>query len=116
MLFGLNFLNKGLFPMIFFADAPPPPPQEGGLEQMFMMIAIALLFFYFIMWRPEKKRRKAIEAKREALKKGDRVIVAGGIIAQVVKIEKETIIVQLNDGAKMEVLKFAVQDIEEKSN
>jgi len=100
--------------MLFFADAPPPPAESGGLEQMFMMIAIAVFFFYFIMWRPEQKRRKAMEDKRESLKKGDRVIVAGGIIGQVVKIEKESVIVQLNDGAKMEVLKFAVQDIQEK--
>ncbi len=102
--------------MIFLADAPAPP-QEGGLEQILMMVAIAILFFYFIMYRPEKKRRKATEAKREALKKGDRVIVAGGIIAQIAKIDKDTVIVQLHDGAKMEVFKFAVQDkVEEKTD
>lgn len=45
------------------------------------------------------------------MKKGDRVVVAGGIVAEVYKSQGETVIVKLFDGAKMEVFKSAVQDI-----
>jgi preprotein translocase subunit YajC len=38
--------------------------------------------------------------------------VAGGIIGEVFKVQPETIIVRLTDGAKMEVVKAAIQDIQ----
>jgi preprotein translocase subunit YajC len=96
------------------ADAPvhtaPLPTQ--GFEQMFLMIGVAIIFFYFILWRPESKRRKELETKRQGMKKGDRVVVAGGIMGEVFKVQNETVIIRLTDGAKMEVLKAAIQDIQ----
>ena len=99
--------------MYLLADGPAPvqATAEQGLEQTLVMVAIALVFFYFILWRPEQKRRKAAEAKRQALKKGDKVVLAGGIFAEVIKIQQDTVIVALVDG-KMEVLKAAIQDIQ----
>lgn len=99
--------------MFLLADGPAPvqASAEQGLEQTLIMVAIALVFFYFILWRPEQKRRKAVEAKRQALKKGDKVVLAGGILGEVTKIQQDTIIVSLTDG-KMEVLKASIQDIQ----
>jgi preprotein translocase subunit YajC len=103
----LFFIGEGVAPAVLSPDS--------GLDQTLLMVGIALVFFYFILWRPETKRRKQMEAKRQALQKGDRVVVAGGIIAEVFKIQADSIIVRLNDGAKMEVLKAAIQDIQEGS-
>ncbi len=99
--------------MFLLADNPAPVQgaSEQGLEQTLIMVAIALVFFYFILWRPEQKRRKAVEAKRQALKKGDKVVLVGGILGEVIKIQQDTITVALTDG-KMEVLKGAIQDIQ----
>lgn len=99
----------------FIAEGPTPPapPTETGFQQTIFMIGIALVFFYFILWRPESKRRKQMEAKRQGLKKGDRVIVGGGIIGEVFKVQADTIIIRLTDGAKMEVMKAAIQDVQE---
>ena len=102
--------------MVFFiADgvAPTAPTPDSGFEQTLVMVGIALVFFYFILWRPETKRRKQMEAKRQGMKKGDRVVVAGGILAEVFKVQTDSVIVRLTDGAKMEVLKAAIQDIQE---
>ena len=94
------------------APVPPTPGPDGGFEQTLMMIGVALVFFYFILWRPESKKRKELEAKRQGLKKGDHVIVAGGILGEVFKIKTDTVIVQLVDNAKMEVVKAAIQDVQ----
>ena len=106
--------SSTIFPL--FADqgaTPPPMPQlaDQGFEQTLIMIAVAFVFFYFLIMRPENKRRKEMETKRQSIKKGDKVIVAGGIVAEVFRVHQDTLIVKLNDGAKMEVLKAAIQDI-----
>lgn len=84
---------------------------SGSLVQTFMMIAIALVFFYFILWRPEQKRRKAAEAMRGSIKKGDRV-TAMGIIGKVDRIQDQTVVLKMIDGAKIEVLKAAITDVQ----
>ena len=94
---------------IFAQDAAPTP--GGGLTQTLIMIGIALVFFYFILWRPEQKRRKAAEQMRSSLKKGDRV-TAMGIIGRVDKIQEQTVILKMIDGAKIEVVKHAITDVQ----
>lgn len=94
-------------------DAAPAP--GGGLTQTLIMIGIALVFFYFILWRPEQKRRKAAEQMRSSLKKGDRV-TAMGIIGRVDKVQDQTIILKMVDGAKIEVLKAAITDVQASSD
>lgn len=101
-------------PAIAFADDAPQRSGMfgGGNYSMFIMLGLALVFFYFIILRPERKRRKAMEDKRSSMKKGDRITTTTGIRATVHKIENETVIVKLYDGAKMEILKAAVMDIQ----
>ncbi len=111
----MNKLLTGAFSLgtlPLFADAQAAPSSGGGsLMQTVIMIAVAIVFFYFILWRPEQKRRKQMENVRSSLKKGDRV-TAMGIIGTVVKVQDKTAIVSLYDGAKMEILKQAITDVQ----
>lgn len=94
---------------IFAQDGAQSP--GGGLTQTFIMIGIALVFFYFILWRPEQKRRKASEQMRSSLKKGDKV-TAMGIVGRVDKIQEHTVILKMVDGAKIEMLKGAITEVQ----
>lgn len=94
-----------------FADDAAAAPKENNLMQTLIMIAVALVFFYFILWRPEQKRRKQMDQLRTSLKKGDR-ITAMGIIGTVVKVQDNTVILAMYDGAKIEVLKAAITDVQ----
>lgn len=85
--------------------------SQGGLMQTFIMIGIALVFFYFILWRPEQKRRKTAEQMRSSLKKGDRV-TAMGIIGKVDRIQDQTVVLKMIDGAKIEILKAAITEVQ----
>ncbi len=95
---------------VFAEGEAAPAGRDGNLMQTFLMIAVALVFFYFILWRPEQKRRKQMDQLRSTLKKGDRVTVMG-ILGTVVKIQETTVILSI-DGAKMEVLKAAITDVQ----
>lgn len=86
------------------------PPPDQSMVQTLIMIGIAFLFFYVILWRPEQKRRKELEAKRTALKKGDKV-AAMGILGHVVKVGDQTVILKMYDGTKLEFFKAAISDI-----
>lgn len=88
-------------------------PASGGQNpsQMFIMIAVALVFFYFILWRPEQKRRKAMEKQRNTMKKGDHV-TAMGIVGTISRIQEKTVVLRMVDGAKIEVLKTAITDVQ----
>lgn len=87
-----------------------PPPMDSGIWQSFVMLAIAFGFFYLILWRPEQRRRKELEEKRAKLQKGDRV-TAMGILGVVSTIKEHTVILQMVDGSKIEVLKAAINDV-----
>lgn len=100
--------------MHFFLDAVPAQESQG-FEQTFMMLAIALIFFYFILWRPEQKKKKQMEDLRASMKKGDRAMVAG-IIGEIVKVNADTVILKMVEGAKIEVLKAAIYDVQPRSN
>lgn len=107
-------MKKVLFSLLplsaLFAEEGTPGAQSSFV-QTFVMIGIAVVFFYFILWRPEQKRRKAAEQMRSSIKKGDRV-TAMGIIGKVDRIQDQTIILRMIDGAKIEVLKAAITDVQ----
>ena len=86
-------------------------PASGNMMQTGMMLLVALLFFYFILWRPEQKRRKKMEQQRSTLKKGDRV-TAMGLVGTVARINETTIVLKMVEGAKVEVLKSAITEVQ----
>lgn len=109
-------MNKIIFSAAAFLPATAlfadeAVPAGGGMMQMLLIVAISIAFFYFILWRPEQKRRKAAEMMRSSLKKGDKV-TAMGILGKVDKIQEQTVILKMVDGAKIEVLKAAITDVQ----
>lgn len=87
-----------------------PPMRDQGMWQTMIMLGIFIVFFYFIMFRPEQKRRKAMNDLRNNLKKGDRVI-SMGIIGTVLRVQDNSVILKMYDGAKIEVLKEAISEV-----
>lgn len=93
------------------AEGAEPARQGGNMMQTVVMIGVAVLFFYFILLRPEQKRRKQMEKVRSSLKKGDRV-TAMGLIGTVYKVQDNSVILSLHEGAKVEILKAAITDVQ----
>lgn len=96
-----------------WADGAPAKDQSG--MSTLIMIGAALVFFYFILWRPEQKRKKQVEMQRKSMKVGDRV-TAMGIIGTVSKIGETTVVLKMCDGAKIEVLKAVITDVQPSSD
>ena len=52
-----------------------------------LMIVLMFLVMWLFMIRPQNKERKRLEEMRNSLKKGDKVITAGGIYGVVADVD-----------------------------
>ncbi|WP_428375288.1 preprotein translocase subunit YajC [Lichenicoccus sp.] len=57
----------------------------AGLSQ-FLPIVLIFVVFYFLLIRPQQQRQKQLKSMVSALKRGDRVVTAGGILGTVQKV------------------------------
>ena len=56
---------------------------------LLFQFGLIFVIFYFLIIRPQQKQRKQHEVALKSLKRGDRVVTAGGIVGEVIHI-KET--------------------------
>jgi preprotein translocase subunit YajC len=71
----------------------PSPGAGGGGTSIQGIVFQVLMFvgiFYFLLIRPQQKQRKQQEQSLLALKKGDDIVTAGGLVGQVVHIDQKT--------------------------
>ena len=71
--------------------------QQGSLIGALMPMILLFAIFYFLIIRPQNKQRKEHAEMVASLKKGDKIVTAGGLIAVVVKPEEDYFKVKLND-------------------
>ena len=54
--------------------------QMGGGGMMWIMLILIFVVMWFFMIRPQRKQQKELQKFREGLKKGDKVVTAGGTV------------------------------------
>jgi len=72
--------------LLLQAPAGGGSPLTGFAVQFILIIAI----IYFVMIRPQQKQRQKHEAALKALKRGDEIVTAGGIVGEVIHIKEMT--------------------------
>lgn len=96
--------------MINFLQTVPIEPQTGFMQQysFIIMIGLMVLVLWLFMWRPEAKRRKQMQEFRNGLKKGDKVITAGGIYGVVKEIKETTLLIEVDGNVTLRIDKNMV--------
>lgn len=89
------------------AAAEAEQPAGGGYSFWIMIIAM-IAIMYFFMWRPESKRRKQMENFRKGLKKGDKVITAGGIYGTVKEVHETSLLIEVDSNVTLRIDKNMV--------
>ena len=95
--------------------------QQGqqSMWQSMIMLLLIVVVFYFFMIRPQAKKQKEQQKFREALKKGDKVITAGGIYGKLVEVSATTVVIECEGQVRLKVDKTAIHrdpaDIEPKN-
>ena len=90
------------------AESAAPAKGMGGGSSMLIFLLLMILIFYFFMIRPQKKQREKLQAARDALTKGDKVVTAGGIHGKIVEIRDQTFVIAVEDNTHIEVEKSAI--------
>ena len=96
--------------MINFLQMPDPSQNPPFMQQygFIVMIGLMVLVLWLFMWRPEAKRRKQMQSFREGLKKGDKIITAGGIYGVVKEIKETTLLIEVGGNVTLRIDKNMV--------
>jgi preprotein translocase subunit YajC len=88
----------------------PADPSGAGPSPVSMLLPIVgmLAIFYFLLIRPQQKRQKEMQKMIAALRKGDQVVTASGLMGTVVGLRDDVIVLKIADNVKVEMLKSAV--------
>ena len=72
---------------------------------------LILVIFWLILIRPQKKKEKQIAAMRKGVKAGDKILTIGGMKARVIKDKEESLIIEVGEKVRMEVMRWAVSSV-----
>lgn len=82
--------------------------QQGNQWSFWIMMILIFVVFYFFMIRPQTKKQKELQAQREAMKKGDKVVTAGGIYGEIKEVQENTFIITIAKDVTIKVSKESV--------
>ena len=96
----------------------PAYAQAGGAPAGFdfislMPLVLIFVVFYFLLIRPQQKKMKAHREMIAAVKRGDKVLTAGGIIGTVVKVEEsdDVLLVEIAKDIRVRVARGTISEL-----
>ena len=81
------------------------------------LVPLVMLFgiFYFLLIRPQQQRVKMHQQMVEAVRRGDTVVTAGGMIGKVAKVKDDgEVLVEIADNVQVRVLKSTLTEVRAK--
>jgi len=97
--------------LVFMAGCtlPATEGEEGGFDwTIIIFLVLIVAVFYFLLIRPQRKRQKQQQQLMEELKRGDKVITAGGIYGVIDSVSEDSIIIKVESGTTMRLAKSSV--------
>lgn len=82
---------------------PQQAPAGGGMMWIMLLGIFAVMWFFMI--RPQRKQQKELQKFREGLRKGDKVVTAGGIFGTVDQVEERSVLIKVDGETKLRVAK-----------
>lgn len=81
--------------------------QPGFFEMMVPFIFIFVIF-YFLIIRPQGKRQKEHQSFLSALKRGDEVVTASGMLGRIEGLTDQFVTLEVADGVRIKMLRSQV--------
>ena len=93
------------------AAAPATAASEPPAYLQFLPLVAMAAIFYFLILRPQMRRQKDQQAKIAGIKKGDQVVTAGGLIAKVIKVDDQTVDLELGTNVRVRAVRATIGDV-----
>ena len=87
------------------------PDSTAVAFVQFAPLLLVFVAFYFLMIRPQQKRMKTLQDAVNAVKKGDEVTTAGGIVGKVTKVDDRIAEVEIAQGVRVRVVKSTIASV-----
>ncbi len=88
----------------------------GSAFASFIPLILIFAIMYFLLIRPQQKKVKEHQKMVEALRRGDQVVTAGGLIGKVTKVREDgEVEVELADNVKVRVVKSTIATVRNKT-
>ena len=84
------------------------PAAQGSSMSMWIMLLLVFVVMWFFMIRPQRKQQKELQAFRDGLKKGDKVVTVGGIYGTVVEVKDNSLLLEVDRDVRIRVAKSSV--------
>ncbi len=97
-----------------FAQGAGGAGGAGGADMLTSFLPLILIFvvFYFLLIRPQQKKQKEHKAMLAAVRRGDKIVTAGGLIGTVAKvIGDDELSVEIAEGVKVKVARGMVSTV-----
>ena len=83
----------------------------SGISQFIPLILIFVIFYFFLI-RPQQKKVKDHKSMVLALKRGDDIVTAGGIVGKVERLlGNDRIEIIISDNATVEIVQSTIQSV-----
>ncbi len=109
-IMGLVLIIAVLATMALLGGCTTAEGETDSTSTIYMIVFLVLIFamFYFLMIRPQRKRQKEHQQMMEELRKGDRVITAGGIYGVIENVSEDSIVIKVESGTTIRLAKSSV--------
>lgn len=81
----------------------------GGGWVSLVSIILMILIFYFLLIRPQQKKEKQRVEMINSLRKGDKVITAGGMYGVVVDVKEDVVTLKVANNTNIDFVKNSIQ-------
>ncbi|MDR1574604.1 MAG: preprotein translocase subunit YajC [Treponema sp.] len=108
-------MNSLVFPLLLGGTQTAGDGAAGGPASFITSIvpfAAIIAIFYFLIIRPQNKKQKETQKMLSALKKGDKIVTAGGIHGTIQSVRESSVIVRVDDNTKIEFSRSAISNVE----
>ncbi|MDD9921076.1 MAG: preprotein translocase subunit YajC [Boseongicola sp.] len=103
---------------MFATPAYAQSASGGGDVFTSLVIPMFLIFgiMYFLLIRPQQKKLKEHQSMVEALRRGDQVVTAGGLVGKVTKVrDDDEVEIELAKGVNVRVIKQTISQVRSKT-
>ena len=82
--------------------------QIQAIAPMIIFLVLIFAMMYFLMIRPQRRRQKEHQEMEKELRRGDRVITAGGVYGQIESLREDSVVLKTESGATIRVARGSV--------